>query len=126
MKKKKKTGSVADIPKKPRHRVTTKRTDRLIVRKSKQNRRLTAVDISKQVIPDDKKKISPSTVKRRLSEAGLNGRVARKKSLLKPSHISQRLEWARTYESYTAEDWKRVVFSDESPFTLFSGVENAM
>ena len=45
--------------------------------------------------------------------------VARKKHLLKPSHISQRLEWARTYENYTAEDWKRVVFSDESPFTLF-------
>ena len=66
LKKKKKTGSVADILKKPRHRVTTKRTDRLIVRKSEQNRRLTAVDISKQVIPDDKKKISPSTVKRRL------------------------------------------------------------
>lgn len=53
------------------------------------------------------------------SEAGLNGRVARKKPLLSKTQKKKRLEWAKKYRKWTEKDWERVLFSDESPFTLF-------
>ena len=35
------------------------------------------------------------------------------KTKLKPVHIAKRLQWARAYENWTAEDFERVIWSDE-------------
>ncbi|KAJ5898841.1 hypothetical protein N7495_003585 [Penicillium taxi] len=44
-----------------------------------------------------------------------NLRKWRKKSqYLKPEHAEKRLQWAREYEHFTPDDWRRVFWSDES------------
>ena len=62
---------------------------------------------------------SSSTVKRRLIDAGLNGRISRRKPLLLPRHKQQHLQWAKDHRDWTEDMWKKVVWYDESKFNLF-------
>jgi len=62
---------------------------------------------------------SSRTVRRRLCSLGLNGRVARAKPLLTASQKARRLAFAKRYASWTAEDWEKVLWTDESPFSIF-------
>lgn len=114
------TGDVEDSPRSGRPRCTTPREDRTIVRMSNNDRHLTAKAIALKHAPSfTKKRISIKTVKRRLAASNLNGRVARRKPLLRPENKTRRLEWAKEHADWTKEDWRKVIFSDESPFTLF-------
>lgn len=99
----------------------TPRIKRHIVHESKKNRNLTAVDISKTVIDNFTTQVTPRRVSQILSDAGLHGRRAAKKPLLTQKQMKKRLEWARMYEKWSPKDWECVVWSDESPFTLFQG-----
>jgi len=97
------------------------RAKREIVRKSKSNRKLTAVDISKDLVDNFDTQISRQTVSRVLCDAGLPGRRAAKKPLLTQKQMDKRMEWAQKYKHWSATDWEYVVWSDESPFKLFQG-----
>uniref|UniRef100_A0A4W4G5F6 BTB domain-containing protein n=1 Tax=Electrophorus electricus TaxID=8005 RepID=A0A4W4G5F6_ELEEL len=46
-------------------------------------------------------------------------RRAAKKPLLSKKNIKDRLTFCRKYRDWTAEDWGKVIFSDEAPFRLF-------
>src|ERR1700677_287405 len=63
--------------------------------------------------------ISVDTVRRQLKRAGLNGRVRRKKPLLRRIHKVKRIQWAREFLGWDTTDWRAVWFSDESKFNLF-------
>jgi hypothetical protein len=60
--------------------------------------------------------VSARTIDRRMQEAGLPGRVARKKFPYTPSQMAARVAFARRYGHYTDEQWSRVLFSDEKCF----------
>jgi len=45
--------------------------------------------------------------------------VKKKKPLLTKQHRQSRLAFAKKYKDWTIEDWRRVVWSDESKFQLF-------
>uniref|UniRef100_A0A087Y2B2 Transposase Tc1-like domain-containing protein n=1 Tax=Poecilia formosa TaxID=48698 RepID=A0A087Y2B2_POEFO len=62
---------------------------------------------------------SACTVRRRLLEQGLVSRRAAKKPLLSRKNIRDRLIFCKRFREWTAEDWGKVIFSDESPFRLF-------
>lgn len=113
------TGSFRDKPRSGRPRCTTKRQDQLIVTTSKRNRRKTAPVIRAEINKTTNVPISLTTVKRRLRDGGLFGRVAVRKPLLRPQNKLKRLEWARNHKDWTAEDFKRVLWSDESKFEVF-------
>ena len=57
---------------------------------------------------------STSTVRRSLKSAGLVARVKVKRPFLRKKHRQARLDFARKYQSWTVEDWKRVIYSDET------------
>ena len=59
---------------------------------------------------------SACTVRRLLLEDGLVSRRAAKKPLLSRKNIRDRLIFCKRYRDWTAEDWGKVIFSDESPF----------
>ena len=63
--------------------------------------------------------IGARTVRRRLDEAGLSGRVARKKPLLTKRHKQVRLAWAKERNNWTLHEWQSIIWSDESKFYLF-------
>src|SRR5579863_9446168 len=58
--------------------------------------------------------VSAMTVRNCLKEAGLKSFPKAKKPLLTKRHIRQRLAFARKYQHWTVEDWKRVIWSDET------------
>jgi hypothetical protein len=102
-----------------RPRITTPTDDRAIKYQSTKNPFATAYDIRRSLFAKDEKRPSVNTIRRRLDEVGLYAFVAAQKPLLKPEQIQRRLEWAKKYAEWTVDDWREVVFSDESPFTLF-------
>jgi hypothetical protein len=42
-----------------------------------------------------------------------------KKPLLSSKHRKQRLAWARKYKNWTSDDWRRVIFSDETKINIW-------
>ena len=65
---------------------------------------------------DETSQVSSSsrTVRRRLNDAGLYGRVAQKKPLLTDHHTLIRLNWAKEHKNWSVHDWNEVILSDES------------
>lgn len=60
-------------------------------------------------------KASKSTVKRR--QAGLKSRTAEQKVLLRTDNKDKRLQFAQRHAGWIEQDWKKVIFTDESTFT---------
>jgi len=67
-----------------------------------------------------KKSISSSYVRTILLKYKLKSYVASKKPLLTKKMTLKRLEWCNKYASKNDEFWSKVIFSDESTFTLNS------
>lgn len=65
--------------------------------------------------------ISNRTVQRRLNEANLYGRKPAKKPYLKPAHAKARLEFAKEHEGWTVNDWKQILWCDESKINMVCG-----
>ena len=113
------TGSHENRPRSGRPPASTSRQDRHLVRMSLQDRFLTAPQLRVEWKESCGVSVSKSTVNCRLVAAGLNGRISRRKPLLTQRHRRLRLEFARQYQCWTVDDWKRVLWSDESKFNLF-------
>lgn len=109
----KKEGRVKDAPHRRRPRATTEEEDRAIVAVAAGNPRTTVP----KIIQDLGLNVSRTTVNVRLAEAGLKKRAACRKPLLRQVNQSKRLQFAKDHEGWTAIEWERVVFSDESSFT---------
>ena len=102
-----------------RPKKTTESEDRFMQTLSKRNRRMTATEIAAEVNKHREAPIGTTTVKRRLLQEGLRGCVAVKKPLLRAQNKKKRLQWAILYKDYTAEDWEKVLWTDESKFEVF-------
>ena len=63
--------------------------------------------------------ISTSTVQRRLRGSGLHGQIAAKKTLLKDTNKKKRLAWTKKHKQWTLDQWKSVLWSDDSKFEIF-------
>jgi transposase len=63
--------------------------------------------------------IHADTIRKRLTQSGLKAYVHHTKPFLSDTHKARWLEWAEAHAHRTAEDWKSVIFSDESKFNLF-------
>lgn len=62
--------------------------------------------------------VSRRTIRRRLNDDGILGRKARHSYILNENTIRARLSFAHGYSNWTADDWMKVLFSDEKIFTL--------
>lgn len=63
--------------------------------------------------------IGAQTVRRALRESGLRAKAKVKKPLLTVAHKAARLAFARDHIHWTMDDWKRVVWSDETKINRF-------
>lgn len=114
------TGSAEPKIRPGRPRSTTERQDRSIKIASVRNPKLSSRAIGLQLKSILKKTISPRTIRRRLVDAGLPGRIARKKPFLTALQTDYRLRWCKERKDWSSEEWENVLWSDESPFTLFA------
>jgi transposase len=88
----KETGSYEDRARSGRSRATTSSENNFIVVTSKLNRRLTTPEIRAEVNKYRREPVSLNTVKRRLRDAKLFGRVAVRMPLLRPQNKKDRLQ----------------------------------
>ncbi|EYC34438.1 hypothetical protein Y032_0001g414 [Ancylostoma ceylanicum] len=77
---------------------------------------MTAVEIQRELSLCTDLCLSVRTIRRRLTEFGHNGRLARKKPFVSRKNRQARMRFAREHLHWTSEDWSKVLFSDESKF----------
>jgi transposase len=65
--------------------------------------------------------LSAQTIRRRIWKAGLRSRMMRKRPRLSPAHFASREQWAMQRIHWRQQQWRRVIFTDESRFRLFRG-----
>lgn len=81
-----------------RKRKTIPRTDKILIRNSKQNPRKTSTDLRRDLL-DYGIEVSTSTVRKRLLEVGWKARKPKKKQFLTQKMMKKRLVWAKKYQS---------------------------
>ena len=97
-----------------RPKVTTMKQDKKIILHVKRNPFASAKKIKKEL----ELKCSNHTIRRSLVSAGLKSYFTRKKPFISEKNRRKRLIWAKQHRHWTIEDWRKVLFSDESAFTL--------
>uniref|UniRef100_A0A9J8C147 Transposase Tc1-like domain-containing protein n=1 Tax=Cyprinus carpio carpio TaxID=630221 RepID=A0A9J8C147_CYPCA len=100
-----------------RPRVSSKRQDRLLLRSQLWNRVTTSAELAQEWQQVGVR--ASYTVRPRLLDNGLVSRKAAKEPLLSKKNVKDRLKFCRKYNDWTAEDWCKVIFSNEAPFRLF-------
>ncbi|GFT24737.1 transposable element Tcb2 transposase [Trichonephila clavipes] len=103
-----------------RPRGTTPAYDRYIVLQARRNRRQTAGEISRHTTQATGRPISHFTVARRLHGGGLFARRPVRCVPLTPAHRRRRSLWCREHRNWRDNEWGRVLFTDESRFSLSS------
>ena len=112
-------GSRDEQPGPGRPRLTTEVQDARLVLMSKRSPFKTASHVQADFSNVTGLNLSISTVKNRLAEAGLHGRVARRKPMLSDKNKSKRVDFAREHGTWSADLWGKVLWSDEKRFNLF-------
>ena len=98
-----------------RKRKTTKYQDRMILREVKKDRKATREEIRESLELD----VSDRTIRRRISESGeFKSYWATKKPFINENNRKKRVEWCMRHRNWTVEQWRSVIWSDESPFVL--------
>ncbi|GFW84289.1 transposable element Tcb2 transposase [Trichonephila clavipes] len=103
-----------------RPRGTTPADDRYIVLQARRNRRQTAGEITKHTTQATGRPISRFTVSKRLHGGGLFARRPVRCVPLTPAHRRRRSLWCREHRNWRDNEWGRVLFTDESRFSLSS------
>ena len=99
--------------KRPPPRITTPEEDRRIVEAAAGDVALRNAKSLKQQL---QLAASPTTIRRRLREAGLRSRVAAKMEALTEAHRAARLGFAERYANRGVNFWSQVIFTDEKTF----------
>ncbi|GFV21751.1 transposable element Tcb2 transposase [Trichonephila clavipes] len=103
-----------------RPRGTTPADDRYIVLQARRNRRQTAGEIARHTTQVTGRPISRFTVARRLHGCNLLARRSVRCVPLTPAHRRRRSLWCREHRNWRDNEWGRVLFTDESRFSLSS------
>ncbi|GFV17660.1 transposable element Tcb2 transposase [Trichonephila clavipes] len=101
-------------------RGTTPADDRYIVLQARRNRRQSAGEIARHTTQATGRPISRFTVARRLHGGGLFARRPVRCVPLTPAHRRRRSLWCREHRNWRDNEWGRVLFTDESRFSLSS------
>ena len=108
-------------PKSGRPKCTSAHLDRLIKRAITENPRLSATALKTQ-FAEELQGVAIRTIQYRLKvDLGFDSRHAAQKPLLTAAMKKKRMAFAKKHQSWSVEDWKKVMFSDESTFRLVRG-----
>lgn len=114
------TGSVRDVPGKGRPSVCTERDVRAVLRHARQHRFDSIPTIASVISNSCHKNISPSTVRRVLRRGGVRRYIAMRKPALNARQRRARLAFAHAHSNWTVSQWRKILFTDEKLFKIFS------
>ena len=110
------TGSTSDLPRSGRPRCTTPAHDQYIRVQHLRDRFRTAVFTARSI--PNLRRISASTVGRRLKSQGIKAHRPAVRCTLTENHKRARLNWCRQRQNWNHNQWRSVLFTDESRFCL--------
>lgn len=93
---------------------------RYCVRQVTKGRVDNAVKVRKLLKADHGIIVSADTIRRVLKEKGLGAIEKKPKPSLSVTNAKKRLAWCKAYRNWTVDDWKRVVWSDETKINRFN------
>ncbi|EIE91839.1 hypothetical protein RO3G_16550 [Rhizopus delemar RA 99-880] len=102
-----------------RPKLLSSRDDQYLVRLVTVKDQENAVEARNTLENDLQKTVSAETVRRSLRRSGLTSFVKPQKPLLSEVNRRKRLDWALNHTDWTMEDWKRVIWSDETKVNRF-------
>ena len=114
------TGLYSRRPGQGRRRATNDNDDRFLRLQVLRERTVPATALARRLEDVRGTVVSPDTVRRRLREQNMLSRVPATGPLLNAGHRRQRLQFSRTYAEWDLDDWRNVLFTDESRFTRYS------
>lgn len=114
-----KTGAISVTPRSGRPLKLTERDKRHLKVIITKNRRESVDKINKIFLESTGNDVCKRTIKKTLYEMGYNSRTALRKPNVSERNRIIRLKWARERRSWTMNEWKKIIWSDESRFTLF-------
>jgi transposase len=82
-------------------------------------RRLTLRQVKIAWEKKSKKSLCADTIRQALHKTGLRSCITSKKPVLNTTHMANRLTWALEHRHWTVNQWRRVLWSDESTFSQF-------
>jgi len=82
-----------------------------------------AGDLVKKLYQLHGKRLTRPTIRAYLKQRGIGAYSAICKPSLSVAQRRARLQWARTYRDWDADEWRRVIFSDESTVSLLPGAQ---
>ncbi|GFW73437.1 transposable element Tcb2 transposase [Trichonephila clavipes] len=101
-----------------RPRNTNDREDRAIRRVATSAPTTSLASIQRHLPPSRHPVPSRETIRRRLTEVGLRSRLPLRRLPLTPHHRQCRLDFCLPRATWSVTDWRHVIFSDESRFSL--------
>ena len=114
-----KTGAVSVASRSGRPKKLTERNKRHLKAIITKNRREPIEKINEIFTESTGKKVCRRTMQETLYEMGYNSCTALRKPSVSEKNRKIRLNWARERRLWTIDNWKKVVWSDESRFTMF-------
>src|ERR1700729_1374980 len=112
------TGTVEEARRPGRPRITNVQQDRYVVLMALRDRTATANAMRIQLRATTNVNLSDQTIRNRLHEANLHSRRPAVRPRLTVVHRAARLAWSRRHLAWTRQQWSRVLFTDESRFTM--------
>ena len=112
--------TIQDIPKSGRPLKLDDRTRHRLVRMVQSGEVSTATQLAQVATTELDISISASYAQKMLHEEGLKALHVIPKPLLTDAHKQQRLEFAQAHSHWTVENWKQVIFSDETLITAYA------
>uniref|UniRef100_A0A3Q2ZWT6 Transposase Tc1-like domain-containing protein n=1 Tax=Kryptolebias marmoratus TaxID=37003 RepID=A0A3Q2ZWT6_KRYMA len=103
-----------------RPRKTSKRQDRKLKAICLENR-ICTTKLMRNKWEETGVNVCDQTVRNHLKEMGFTYRKAKRKPLLTPKQRKTKLQWAKERQSWTVDDWMKVIFSDESQICIGQG-----
>jgi len=79
----------------------------------------TATGVVKKLQKEANVSVSRQTVARVLNQSGMFSAEKEEKPRLSAKNIKERLDFARAHKDWTVDDWKRIVWSDETKINRF-------
>ena len=112
------TGRVQDRPRSGRPRKTTRQQDRHVVVTCLRDRSATARSLRDNLRTASNVTVCTETIRKRLREVGLKSRRPAVQVPPTRNHHNRRVAWATLHRRWTQNQWSKVLFTDESRFTL--------
>uniref|UniRef100_A0A8C5PHP2 Transposase Tc1-like domain-containing protein n=1 Tax=Leptobrachium leishanense TaxID=445787 RepID=A0A8C5PHP2_9ANUR len=109
----------ATQPRSGRPRKLMERGQRMLRRIVRRGLQLSAESIARDLQTACGLQISSMTVRRELHGMGFHGRAAASKPYITKCNAKRRMQWCKARRHWTLEQWRRILWSDESSFSIW-------